>query len=133
MEPQHYEASKELVRALLAAKRHDEAVAKARELLQQYQQNADVHQVRCCAVWMHAAAGLGVEYRVCAVQLAACTAGTWCRGCGPSSPPQLMAWLGCWDSPDSLDSDTLPVAVTWAFVMCDEVTWHLWPCTAQQW
>lgn len=57
MEPQHYEATKELVRALLAAKRHDEAVAKARELLQQYQQNADVHQVRCCKLRMHTVSG----------------------------------------------------------------------------
>ena len=45
LQPQWLEASKELVRALMAAKRHDEAVVKARELLQQYQQDGEVHQV----------------------------------------------------------------------------------------
>jgi len=45
MEPQWVEASKELIRALLAAKRHDEAVVKARELLQQHQQDGEIHQV----------------------------------------------------------------------------------------
>lgn len=46
IEPQWLEASMELIRAMLAAKRHDEAVVKARELLQQHQQNGEVHQVR---------------------------------------------------------------------------------------
>jgi hypothetical protein len=42
---QWYEAAKELVRALLSAKRHDEAVVKARELLQQNQQDGEMHQL----------------------------------------------------------------------------------------
>lgn len=45
IEPGWYEAAKQLVRALTAANRHDEAVAKARELLQQNQQDGEMHQV----------------------------------------------------------------------------------------
>lgn len=51
IEPGWLKAAKELVRALLAAKRHDEAVVKARELLQQNQQDGELHQV-CLCVWM---------------------------------------------------------------------------------
>eukprot|EP00879_Flechtneria_rotunda_P016714 GHRR01017491.1.p1 GENE.GHRR01017491.1~~GHRR01017491.1.p1 ORF type:complete len:455 (+),score=141.28 GHRR01017491.1:1053-2417(+) len=40
-----YAAHKELIRALLAAKRHDEAVNKARMLLQQHQNDGEVHQL----------------------------------------------------------------------------------------
>lgn len=46
IEPQWYDAAKQLVRALLAAKRFDEAAVKARELLQQNQQDGEMHQVR---------------------------------------------------------------------------------------
>lgn len=45
IEPQWYDAAKQLVRALLAAKRFDEAAVKARELLQQNQQDGEMHQV----------------------------------------------------------------------------------------
>jgi tetratricopeptide (TPR) repeat protein len=43
--PDYYEATKELIRALLAAERFEEAVNLARNALQQHQQDGELHQV----------------------------------------------------------------------------------------
>lgn len=53
IEPEWYEAAKQLVRALIAAKRVDEAAVKARELLQQNQQDGEAHQVCTWAGVLH--------------------------------------------------------------------------------
>lgn len=46
IQPDYYDATKELIRALLAAERFEEAVNLARNTLQQHQQDGEMHQVR---------------------------------------------------------------------------------------
>jgi Flp pilus assembly protein TadD len=45
IEANYYDATKELIRAMLAAERFDEAVNLARNALQQHQQDGEMHQV----------------------------------------------------------------------------------------
>jgi Flp pilus assembly protein TadD len=49
LEPDYYDATKELISAMLAAERFDEAVNLARNALQQHQQDGEMHQVSVCS------------------------------------------------------------------------------------
>jgi hypothetical protein len=61
LDPAFEEAARQLVRALLAASRFEEAVTRARELLQANQRDAALHQVggalRVCVCWGVGAVG----------------------------------------------------------------------------